>query len=212
MKPNTIIFDFGGVLLDWDPRYLYRKIFNGDEEGMERFLAEVDFYHWNSRQDEGRPFSVALREGCQNYPQYCELLNLYRERWIESIAGPLQGTVEILAALKQAGYPLYGLSNWSAETFHLVSSQYPFLSWFERIILSGEVRLVKPDPRIFELTLTQIGRQAPECLLIDDSLHNITTAQSLGFQTIHFQSPQQLRQELINFGLLANEGILDVAS
>lgn len=202
MKPTVIIFDFGGVLLDWDPRYLYRKVFAGDEHAMEHFLVEVDFYHWNSLQDAGRTWQDALREGCQNHPKYCELLQLYVDRWEESISGPLWGTVALMEQLKQAGYPLYGLSNWSAETFQRVQHHYPFLGWFKDIILSGAVGLIKPDRRIFELTLQRIGRPAGECLLIDDSPKNIDSALALGIQAIHFLSPAQLRQDLTALGLL----------
>jgi 2-haloacid dehalogenase len=199
-KP-TIIFDFGGVLLDWDPRHLYRKYFNGDEQAMERFLSEVDFFNWNLLQDAGRPFADGVAQGCAQHPEYCELLKIYDEHYPESIVGQISGSVEILVHLKQAGYSLFGLSNWSAEKFHLVRDQYEFLDCFKQILLSGEVRLAKPDPRIFHLMLEKVGRPASECLLIDDSLKNIEAAQRLGFQTIHFQSPEQLCQELAKKGI-----------
>jgi 2-haloacid dehalogenase len=198
----TIIFDFGGVLLNWDPRHLYRKYFNGDEQAMERFLSEVDFFSWNLHQDAGRPFSEGVAQGCAQHPDYCELLKIYDEHYPESIIGPISGSVEILKDLKQAGYSLFGLSNWSAEKFNLVRGQYEFLDWFEQILLSGEARLAKPDPRIFHLMLEKVGRPAAECLLIDDSPKNIETAQRLGFQTIHFQSPEQLCQALADKGIL----------
>jgi 2-haloacid dehalogenase len=190
------------VLLDWDPRYLYRKMFNGDEEGMERFLAEVDFFTWNLQQDEGRTFAEGVTAGCAAYPQYCKLLRAYDERWAESISGTLWGTVEILERLKAGGYSLFGLSNWSAEKFDLVRPTYPFLGYFEKVVLSGEVKILKPDPRIFQTTLDAIGQPAGECLLIDDSQKNIEAAIELGFQTIHFQSPEQLRGALAAFGIV----------
>jgi len=201
MRP-VIIFDFGGVLLDWDPRYLYRKLFDGDEAGMERFLADVDFYAWNLRQDEGRTFAEGVAAGCAAFPQYCELLRAYDERWAESISGPLWGTVEILERLKADGYALFGLSNWSAEKFDLVRPTYAFLGYFEKVVLSGEVKILKPDPRIFQATLDAIGYTAGECLLIDDSQKNVEAARGMGFQTIHFQSPPQLRGALAAFGVL----------
>jgi 2-haloacid dehalogenase len=199
-KP-VFIFDFGGVLLDWDPRYLYRSCFNGDEAAMERFLAETDFYTWNLRQDEGRPFAEAIAEICARYPEYCDLIRAYDTRWSESISGPNWGSVNILYSLKQAGYSLYGLSNWSAEKFPLMKHKHEFFSWFQDIILSGDVKIIKPDPRIFQVTLQRIGRPAEDCLLIDDSEKNIAMARQLGLQAIHFQSPEQLAQTLAVMGI-----------
>ena len=199
---HAIVFDFGGVLIDWDPRYLYRKLFVDDPQGMERFLEEIDFYDWNLQQDAGRSFTEAVAEHCQLFPEYCELIRAYDARWEESLHGPIQPSVAILKALKQTDLELYGLSNWSVEKFQLVRCQYEFLNWFESIIISGQVRIVKPDPRIFRLMLDQIGRPASECLLIDDSVVNINVACELGFKTIHFQSPEQLKTELLDMGLL----------
>jgi 2-haloacid dehalogenase len=198
----AIVFDFGGVLIDWDPRYLYQKLFKGDQEAMERFLSEVSFYEWNLGQDEGRLFSEAVAELSARYPMYGEMIRAYDEHYEESIAGPIQPTVEILASLKRRGYPLYALSNWSAEKFHVVQHKYEFFSWFETILLSGEVKLSKPDARIFQIFLQRIGRTANECLLIDDSAKNIATARQLGFKTIHFQSPELLSEALHQMGML----------
>lgn len=199
---STIVFDIGGVLLDWDPRYLYRKIFTQDKGDLERFLDEVQFFNWNLQQDAGRPFGEAVDELCAQFPQYCDLIRVYHTRWEESISGPIQPTVEILQSLKRTQYPLYGLSNWSTEKFRIVRHKYEFLDWFEDIIISGDVKIVKPDPRIFSLLLERIQRQAAECLLIDDSAANIEAANKLGFCTIHFQSPDQLESELIRMGIL----------
>jgi len=198
----AIVFDFGGVLMDWNPRYLYRKLFPGDEAGMERFLAEVGFSEWNQLQDAGRPFSVAVAELCARHPQYCELIRAYDQRYPESLSGAIPESVEILRRLKAHGYPLYGLSNWPAEKFELVRPDYEFFSWFDSIVISGAVGVAKPDRRIFELLLAQAGRTAGECLLIDDSALNIAAAQNLGFQTIHFHSSAQLAEELSRRGLL----------
>jgi 2-haloacid dehalogenase len=201
-RPPAIIFDFGGVLLDWNPRYLYRKLFPNDEQGMERFLAEIGFDEWNHLQDAGRPFSVAVAELCSRHPQYCDLIRAYDERYPESIQGAIPGTVDILRSLRRLGFPLFGLSNWPAEKFCLVRPGYEFLGWFQGIVISGEVGFAKPDPRIFQVLLVQVGRPAGECLLIDDSPANIAAAQALGFQTIHFHTPPQLAGELARRGLL----------
>jgi 2-haloacid dehalogenase len=197
----AVVFDFGGVLIDWNPRYLYRKVFNYDEEQVERFLKEIGFFEWNHFQDVGRPFSEAVADLCARHPQYCSLIRLYDERYEESIGGPISASVAILQKLHHAGYSLYGLSNWPAEKFPVVRQKYSFFSWFESIILSGEVQLAKPDPLIFHLLLNQIARPAEECLLIDDSSLNIQVAQSIGFRTIHFLSPQQLQDELLQSGI-----------
>lgn len=196
MRIRAIIVDFGGVLIDWNPRYLYRKLFPGDEPGMERFLAEIDFTEWNRQQDAGRAFSLAVAEHVKRFPSYAALIRAYDERWEESIAGPLHETVELLLPLKQAGFELHGLSNWSSEKFALVRPKYAFFQLFETILLSGDVKVVKPDPRIFRALLDRINRPAGECLFIDDSEENITAAQTLGFETIRFESAAQLRREL----------------
>jgi len=200
--PPAIIFDFGGVLLDWNPRYLYRKLFPGDEPAMERFLAEIGFSEWNVLQDAGRPFSIAVADLCTRHPQSCDLIRAYDERFLEAVNGAIPGTVDILRRLHLAGFPLYGLSNWPAEKFRLVRPSYAFFDWFQGMVISGEVGVVKPDPRIFHLLLEQVARPANECLLIDDSVANIAAAQCLGFQTILFHSPAQLEAEMSSRGLL----------
>ena len=192
----AVVFDFGNVLVDWDPRYLYRNLFRDDEAAMERFLVEVDFMEWNRQQDEGRTFSEGVTELCGRFPQYCDLIQAYDDRWVESLGGPIWPTVAVLRRLRDAGYPLYGLSNWSAEKFTIVCADYPFFDWFEDIILSGDVRLLKPDERIFELVLGRIGKPAGECLFIDDSFENIEKARVMGFEVIHFQTAEQLEAEL----------------
>lgn len=199
---TAIIFDFGGVLIDWDPRYLYRRYFPNQPDAMENFLLEIRFAEWNLRQDKGRPFAEAVASLSADFPQYAHLIRAYWEHWEESIPGPMAGSIRILKQLKQAGYPLYGLSNWSAETFPIAYKKYDFFKLFDDIILSGEVKLIKPDPAIFNLTLKRIRRSASECLLIDDSITNIEAARRLGFKTIHFQSPDQLETELSNLQLL----------
>jgi len=200
----AIVFDFGKVLVDWDPRYLYRKLFPDDDTAMERFLEEIDFMNWNLQQDAGRPFAEGVAELCGRFPGYCDLIQAYDERWEESLGGPIWPTVEVLSRLKEAGYPLYGLSNWSDEKFRLVCAQYPFFDWFDDILLSGTVRLVKPDERIFRLLLERIGRPAGECLLIDDSAPNVEAARALGFEVIHFQSAAQLEAELSRREILSD--------
>jgi 2-haloacid dehalogenase len=192
----SIIFDFGGVLLDWNPRHLYRRFFPGDPTAMETFLREVDFATWNLALDEGRPFAEAVADLSARFPQYAALIQAYDTNWEESILGPIQPTVDMLQPLKAAGYRLHGLSNWSAEKFVPVHKRYAFLEIFDPIIISGQVRLAKPDPRIFNLMLAKINRPAQECVFIYDSPANIQAANRLGFKTILFESAEQMRVEL----------------
>lgn len=199
---KAIVFDFGGVLLDWDPRYLYKRYFNGDSRAMERFLKEIDFYHWNAQQDGGRSFEEGIREHSSRFPQYADLIQAYFDRWEDSIRGVIPGSVEILRRLKEAGYRIFGLSNWSAETYPRASHRFEFFQLFDRVFLSGELGLVKPDPAIYEYFLTGVKCTAPECVLIDDTLENIVSAKRIGFKTIHFQSPQKLAAALEQLQLL----------
>jgi 2-haloacid dehalogenase len=199
---HAVIFDFGGVLLDWNPRNLYSRYFPGQPEAMEEFLAEVGFMEWNAQQDRGRPFEQGVRELSGRFPHYAHLIRAYHEHWQDSVTGPIQGTVEILVRLKRSGRPLYALSNWSAETFPIARRQYAFLELFDDILISGAVSTIKPERRIFTLLLERIGRRAEECVFIDDSAANIETAVQLGFRCVHFQSPEQLERELREYGVL----------
>jgi 2-haloacid dehalogenase len=207
MKKNgktmpVIVFDLGGVLMDWDPYYLYSKILGDDRQAVDRFLKTVDFSGWNREQDRGRSFAEGTAELIARFPEYSELIRAYDERYLESLGGAVLPVVEILRALKDAGYPLYGLSNWPAEKFALVRPRYPFFEWFDDLVISGEVGLVKPDTAIFNLLLERVRHPAYECLFIDDHNSNISAARDLGFQTILFQSPQQLEAELRRIGIL----------
>jgi 2-haloacid dehalogenase len=193
---KAILFDFGNVLLEWNPRYIYRRYFPNDEAAMEQFLQEVDFMEWNAQQDKGRKFSEGVEVLSREFPHYSDLIQAYQDNWKDSIGGSLEGTVEIMKRLKQAGYSVYGLSNWSAETFPMVRDKFGFFGLLDDIIISGEVGQIKPDPEIYEIALKRIGRPAAECLFIDDALANIEQARKMGFTVIHFHSPQQLESEL----------------
>jgi 2-haloacid dehalogenase len=199
----AIIFDLGGVLFDWNPRYLYRQFFPNDERAMEYFMEEIHFNEWNRQQDIGRPFNEAVIEKSQQFPQYAELIAAYDARWEETLAGIIPQSVAILERLHQSGYPLYALSNWSEEKFQIVRQRYAFLNWFDEIVISGEAGLAKPDAELFHYFLKRIHREPRECLFIDDAAMNIAIARDLGFQTMHFQSPQKLASELSAAGILA---------
>jgi len=200
---QAIIFDFGGVLINWDPHELYNKYFSHDRKAIDNFLSEIDFVHWNLAQDGGYPFSEAVQNLSEQFPQYAHLIRAYDLEWEESITGIIPETVEIVKKLKSAGYHLYGLTNWSAEKFSLVRHKFEVFDLFEEIVVSGEVKLVKPDPAIFQLLLDKIHFSAKNCLLIDDSLTNIEVAQRLGFLTHHFSSPAEFELSLFESGILS---------
>ncbi|HKB80737.1 MAG TPA: HAD family phosphatase [Thermoanaerobaculia bacterium] len=197
---RALIFDFGGVVIRWDPRRLYRRFL--DDAGIEEFFREIDFFGWNLEQDRGRPWEPAVADLCAAYPHRAELIRAYDQRFDETIAGPIDGTVRILERLRAAGYPLVGLTNWSSSTFRQTERRYEMFRLFDEIVVSGEVGLLKPDPEIFELTLCRIGRRAEECVFVDDIEKNVIAAAALGFRAIHFRSPEQLEDELIGHGVL----------
>ncbi len=198
---QAVIFDFGGVLLNWDPHHLYRRLIPDPLE-IDRFLSEIHFAEWNAQQDKGRPFAQGVAEHSARFPQYAGLIRAYHENWEESVVGPITGSVEILRLLKAAGHAVYGLSNWSAETFPIEYRKHDFFQLLDGYLISGDVGIVKPDPAIFELMLRKIGQPAQACLFIDDSTTNVDAARQLGFETILFRSPEQLRTELERLGLL----------
>jgi len=202
LQIKAIIFDFGNVLLEWNPRYVYQRFFPNDPEGMEHFFREVNFADWNLQQDKGRPFAEGVAILSKQFPHYSHLIQAYHDHWIDSVGATYDGTIEILKQLKRAGYPLYGLSNWSAETFPFARQKYDFFDLLDDFVISGEVGHIKPDPEIFEIMLEKIGKPAQECLFIDDSLTNIKQAQKMGFATIHFRSPEQLAVALHELKLL----------
>ena len=200
MKP-VFIFDVGGVLVDWDPRHLYRKIFSSEKE-MEYFLTEVCPPAWNETLDAGRPFKEACDEKAKAFAQYAAQIDAYRTRWQEMISGPVAGTADIVRNLKQKGYTLYALSNFSAETFPATRARFEVFSLFDGIVLSGEEKINKPDAEIYRRLLTRYGLKAEDCLFIDDNKENIAAAQRLGFQTIHFTRGEELRKILASSGYL----------
>ena len=203
---DAVVFDLGGVLIDWDPRYLYRSLFPDDEAGMERFLSEVVTPEWNLRQDAGRPWSEAVEALSTEFPDQHELIAAYRDRWSETLGGAIEGTVEVLDELRGQGVRLFALTNWSAETFPVALERFEFLGWFEAVVVSGEIGLVKPDPRIFR-HLADLHRLEPaSTVFIDDSPTNVESARSLGFAGLEFHDPPRLRQDLEALGVLPSGG------
>jgi 2-haloacid dehalogenase len=200
-RPTAVVFDLGGVLVDWNPRHLYRRLF-ADESEMERFLALVTTPAWNLEQDRGRPFAEAIAGLVRDHPDQAELIEAYWRRWPEMLGEPYHETVDILAALRATGIRLLALTNWSAETFPFAAPRYPFLGWFEAVIVSGDVELVKPDPAIFQLLVDRHGLEPSTTVLIDDTTANVRAAEALGFRAISFTGAPALRRDLVAMGLL----------
>jgi len=199
---NVVIFDIGGVLIDWNPRHLYRKLFPGDEPAMEHFLANVCTHEWNRSQDAGRSFAEGARLLKLQHSDKAELIDAYGARFDEMMPGPIAGTVEIVAELRERGTPLYVLSNFSAETFPRALERFDFLRWFRDIVISGKVGIIKPDPRIYEVMLARFAIDPHRAVYIDDVAANAEAARPFGIHGIHFTTPDALRAELRRLQLL----------
>jgi 2-haloacid dehalogenase len=192
-KINTIIFDLGAVLIDWNPRHLYRKIFSSEEE-MERFLDEVCTSDWNETQDEGRTLAEGTDLLVNNFPHQEENIRAYYGRWSEMLGGEIEGTKKILQQLKESGqYKLYALTNWSDETFPIAWATYPSLHWFDGIVVSGREKMRKPAAAFYQLLLDRYNADAYTSLFIDDNLRNVKAAREFGIDTILFENPDQLK-------------------
>ena len=202
MPVKAVVFDLGGVLIDWDPRYLYRKLLD-EEAAVEEFLATVCTPEWNAEQDRGRPFAEGVAELVERHPVHAAAITAYHERWPEMLGGAVGGTVEVLAELRAAGVPVYALTNWSAETFGIARERFEFLEWFDGVLVSGEERMIKPDPAIFRLLLDRFGLDPGATFYIDDSPANVAAADRIGFDAVRFTSPAQLRRDLEARGLLS---------
>lgn len=198
---DTIIFDIGGVLIDWNPEYLFRQVFD-DEEEMHYFFREVCTPEWNAQQDAGRPLAEATEWLLERHPEYEAEIRAYYGRWEEMLGGALEDTVRLLERLhSQGSHRLYALTNWSHETFPVALQRFPFLHLFEGIVVSGAEKLAKPDPRIYHTLLDRYKVQAQSATFIDDNAHNVATAREVGLHAIHFRSPQLLEEELRELGV-----------
>jgi 2-haloacid dehalogenase len=192
---QTVIFDLGGVLIDWNPRHLYRKLMKSEAE-IDYFLSHICTPAWNAQQDAGRPFLEGVAVLIEQYPQYRELIEAYHQRWQEMLGEALEETVEIFLKIKSKGLPVYALTNWYAETFPHAKNRFSFLHEFDGIVVSGEEKVAKPDPRLFHILLERYQIAASTALYIDDYAKNIVTAKQLGLHAIHFHNAPQLRQAL----------------
>lgn len=200
---ETVVFDIGNVLVDWNPRYLYRKVF-ADEEEMEHFLGTVATPEWHLEQDRGRSNQEATALLVSRHPEYAREIEAFYGRWEEMFGGPIEGSVRMLGELRERGYPLYALTNWSAETFPLARAWYRFLDLFEEIVVSGELGMIKPDPEIYGVLVERTGLDPAASVFIDDSAPNVLAAEALGFRGVLFEGADGLRDDLASLGLLYN--------
>ncbi|WP_205544211.1 HAD family hydrolase [Rubrobacter indicoceani] len=204
-KIDTVVFDIGNVLVDFDPRYMYRKVF-ADEAEMERFIETVTTPAWHLEQDRGRTMAVATRLLVSEHPERRDQIEAYYKRWDEMFNGPIPGSVDILHELEGRGYTLYALTNWSAELFGRARETFPFLGVFREIVVSGELGLIKPDLEIYGVLVDRTGLDPGTSAFIDDSPANVETANRLGFTGIAFTDPPALRDDLAELGLLDRTG------
>jgi 2-haloacid dehalogenase len=203
--PPTVVFDLGGVLVDWDPRYLFRRLLP-DEAAVERFLAQVCTAEWNAAQDAGRSWADAVAEASARFPDHAELIAAYDERWPETVGGEIVGSVAVLRDLRERGIQLFSLTNWSGEKFDLTFPMFEWLSWFDGIVVSGRERIVKPDPRIFAILIDRYELDPSSTIYIDDVEANIDAARAAGMTGVLFTGPDRLRFDLRGLGLLSGDG------
>lgn len=199
---NTIIFDLGAVLIDWNPQHLYRKLI-ADDEQRQYFLDNICTSDWNEEQDAGRSLADGTEFLVSKHPEHEENIRAFYSRWDEMLAGPIQGTVDIFKALKESSkYKIYAISNWSAETFEIAQREFDFLNWFDGMVVSGLEKIRKPDPAFYNLLLTRFQVKPEEALFIDDNYRNILAAEALGIQSIHFTSAEELSVALKKLAVL----------
>jgi 2-haloacid dehalogenase len=199
VRPDTAVFDLGGVLVDWNPRHLYRGLFD-DEAEMERFLQEICTPDWNEAQDAGRPIAEAVALLQAAHPHEADRIAAFYDRWPEMLKGAISGTVTILEELKALATPLYALTNWSAETFPIAEQRFGFLDLFDGVLVSGKIGLKKPDPAIFHRLAAEFDLTPAHCVFIDDAVRNIEAAAALGFHALRFEDPPTLRLDLRALG------------
>ena len=202
MKITTIIFDLGGVLIDWNPAYVFDKLLP-EEEKRKHFFENVCTAEWNEEQDAGRTIKEANEIAIAQHPEWKEHIEAYYSRWEEMLGGPIEDTVEIFRQLKESGnYKFYALTNWSAELFPIALQRYDFLHWFDGRLVSGEEKMRKPFPEFYQLLLDRFNIKKEEAVFIDDNLRNVEAAQNFGIETIRFTTPSELKSALQERGVL----------
>ena len=200
---RSVVFDLGGVLVDWDPRYLLRDVMVGREEEMETILRDVLNHEWNLARDAGDSWADAMAKVMAAHPEYAEIFRAYDERWPEMLGGDHPDTVAVLAELRDARVPLYALTNWSAEKFPHAEERFEWLEWFDGILVSGRIKLAKPDPAIYHYLLEEFGLTAPETFFTDDHEPNVVAARAVGIDAHLFTDAATLRDDLVAGGYLS---------
>jgi 2-haloacid dehalogenase len=199
---NTIIFDLGGVLIDWNPKYVFDENYFESQERRDYFFQNICTSDWNENQDAGYPIAKATEERVALFPEWEKSIRDYYGRWTEMLRGPIDETVDIFRKLKQdPKLKIYALTNWSAETFPIALERFDFLHWFDGRVVSGEEKMRKPFPEFYRLLLNRYHVKPEEALLIDDNLRNVKAGEELGIMSIHYQSPEKLKKELIALGI-----------
>lgn len=202
-KITTIIFDLGGVLVDWNPQYVFTNNYFDTIEKRDYFLDNICTPDWNEQQDAGRSIVEATEELIKEFPAWENAIRDFYGRWTDMLKAPIPGTVEIFKQLKDSGnYKLYALTNWQAGLFDIALVRYNFLHWFDGRVVSGEEKIRKPYPEFYQRLLDRYNVKAGEALFIDDNLRNIKAAEEIGIKSIHFQSPEQLKAILSDWSLL----------
>ncbi len=192
------LFDLGGVFFDWDPNYFFKNVFDDDEE-RKYFLTEVCNDQWNLQQDAGRSIAEAELELIPKFPHYENQIKMYYKNHRKMIRDTFEESIEVLRQLKDKNYKCYVLSNWSAETFEGIPTDYPFMQLFDGLLISGEDKLIKPDQAIYELVKKRFNLDPEETVFIDDKLENIEAAQKMNFKTIHLTNPKNIEMEIKKF-------------
>lgn len=201
-KIDTIIFDLGGVLIDWNPKYVYREVFDGDEKKVDWFLNEICTMEWNMEHDAGRSIKEGTELLIRQFPQYEAWIRIYYDQWQDMLGGPIQDTVSLLNKLKTTNsHKLYALTNWSAELFPVAIERYDFLQHFEGIVVSGTEKTRKPFSEIYEITLDRYSITPEKAVFIDDNIDNVKAAEKFGINGIHFSSANQLEVALKDLGI-----------
>jgi 2-haloacid dehalogenase len=198
---KTIIFDLGGVLIDWNPDYLYKTIFDSEEE-MKWFYNNICTPDWNEEQDAGRDLNEATELLVEKFPEHEHNIRAYYSRWEEMLNGPIHDTVDIFKALKLSGsYQLLALTNWSHQTFPIALDRFDFLHWFDGKVVSGEEKTRKPFLDIYEMVINRFKVDPVSAVYIDDNARNLVPARELGMAAIHFRNPAQLKLDLKALGV-----------
>lgn len=200
MAPRCVVFDIGNVLVDWDPRHIYRAVFAGRTEAMEWFLENICTPAWNLEQDGGRSWAAAVGILTARYPEWRAEIDAFDRRWHEMIPDVIEGTVAILADLHRLGVPLYAITNFSSDKFRECRDRFPFFTWFDGVVVSGDERVLKPHGAIFALLLDRYGLAASDCVFIDDNAANVAGAEAVGMRATQFTSPERLRVWLRGHG------------